>query len=86
MVLFFQNKDDDEEEWQASGSSSEGEKEKPRRKGKDKWRGGDSTGPDQDSESDEPLFDLHDEPDRESYLARQGILYTLIYRRNGTER
>ncbi|XP_060803635.1 remodeling and spacing factor 1 [Amyelois transitella] len=62
MIHKKKNKDD-EEEWQASGSSSEGEKGRGVTRRKDKWRGGDSTGPDQESESDEPLFELHEEPD-----------------------
>ncbi|XP_063893593.1 remodeling and spacing factor 1 isoform X3 [Helicoverpa armigera] len=49
----------EEEEWRASGaSSSEGE----RRRRRSSWRSDHSTGPEPDSDSDEPLFDMPDEP------------------------
>ncbi|XP_068632975.1 remodeling and spacing factor 1 isoform X2 [Battus philenor] len=62
MIHKKKNKED-EEEWRASGSSSEGEARARRRPAA--WRASDSTGPEPDSESDEPLFDQPEEPDLE---------------------
>lgn len=54
---------DDEEEWRASGCSSDSEAKKPK-KHSAKWRGSDTSGVDQDSDSEEPLFDHYEpEPD-----------------------
>ncbi|CAG5058810.1 unnamed protein product [Parnassius apollo] len=63
MIHKKKNKDD-EEEWRASGSSSEGESRSRRKTAA--WRASDSTGPEPDSESDEPLFEHPEEPDLES--------------------
>lgn len=62
---YFQNKDD-EEDWQASGSSSDSDHKL--RKKQNKWKASDSTGPDQDSDSDEPLFEPQYEPERKSFI------------------
>lgn len=57
-----------EEEWQASDGSSSGGRARRagRRRGAAIWRPSTSTGPEPDSESDEPLFEHHEhhEPDR----------------------
>ncbi|XP_075974178.1 uncharacterized protein LOC142975301 isoform X2 [Anticarsia gemmatalis] len=54
------NKDDEEEEWVASGASSP--EANQRRRAPTAWRS-DSTGPEPDSDSDEPLFELQEEPE-----------------------
>ncbi|CAH0750044.1 unnamed protein product [Diatraea saccharalis] len=73
LKMIHKKKNKDEEEWHASGaSSSEGSRWRRwgarggrggRGAGAEGWRAADSTGPDQDSDSDEPLFELHEEPD-----------------------
>ncbi|XP_050669650.1 remodeling and spacing factor 1 [Leptidea sinapis] len=61
LKMIHKKKNKDEEEWRASGTSSESDR-KSRAKKHNKWRSCDSTGPEQDSESEEPLFE-HDEPE-----------------------